>query len=81
MAFLTKKLKKFHDSKVDNFEKLPTRASLFYDLLHFKGCPYLNHKYLDRKNFYNKTDFKVKVSNDLLCPRRLTYRDFLFSNE
>ena len=38
------KKKKFHKNKVDSFEKLSTRACLFYDFLHFKGCPYLNHK-------------------------------------
>ena len=31
-------MKSFHKSKVDGLEKLPTRACLFYDLLHFKGC-------------------------------------------
>ena len=38
MAFLTKKIKNFHKSKVDGLEKLPTRAYLFNDLMHFKGC-------------------------------------------
>ena len=31
-------------SKVDGLKKLPTRACLFNDFLHFKGCPYINHK-------------------------------------
>ena len=38
MAILTKKMKNFHKSKVEGLEKLPTRAYLYYDLLHFKGC-------------------------------------------
>ena len=38
------KIKNFHKSKVDGLEKLPTRSSLFNDLMHPKGCPYINHK-------------------------------------
>ena len=38
--------KNFHKSKLDGLKKLPlpTRAPLFYDYLHFKGCSYLNSK-------------------------------------
>ena len=38
------KIKNFHKSKVDGLEKLLTRAYLFNDLMHFKVCPYINHK-------------------------------------
>ena len=34
----------FHKSKVDGLQKLPTRACLFEDFLHFKGWPYINRK-------------------------------------
>ena len=36
------KIKNFDKSKIDGLIKLPTRACLFYDFLHFKGCPYVN---------------------------------------
>ena len=32
------RIKKFHKSKVDGLQKLPTRACLFYDFLHFKNA-------------------------------------------
>ena len=35
-----KKIKNFHKSKVDGLKKLSTRAHLFYDFLHFRGCPF-----------------------------------------
>ena len=38
------RIKNFHKSKVDGLQKLPTRACLFEDFLHFKGWPYINHK-------------------------------------
>ena len=44
MVILTKESKNFHKSKVDSLQKLSTRACLFYDFLHFKGWPYINHK-------------------------------------
>ena len=44
MAILTKKIKKFHKSKVDGLKKLATKTSLFYDLLQFKGCPFTKGK-------------------------------------
>ena len=34
------KIKNFHKSKVDGLKKLSTRAHLFYDFLHFRGCPF-----------------------------------------
>ena len=43
MVILTKN-QKFSLSKVDGLKKLPTRACMFYDLMHFKGCPCINHK-------------------------------------
>ena len=33
------KIKNFHKNKVDGLKKLSTRDCLFYDLLHFRGCP------------------------------------------
>ena len=44
MAILTKK---FHKSKVDGLEKLSTRAHLFYDLLHFRGCSFTKDEILE----------------------------------
>ena len=44
MAILTKGSKKIRKSKIDGLKKLYTIASLSYDLLHSKGCFYLNHK-------------------------------------
>ena len=46
------KIKKNHKSKIDGLQKLPTRACLFHDFLHFKGCPYINHKISLRCNLY-----------------------------
>ena len=43
-GFFDYKIKNFHKSKVDGLKKLPTRTCLFNDFLHFKGCPYINHK-------------------------------------
>ena len=34
----------FHKSKADSLKKLQTRACLIYDLMHFKGRTYTNHK-------------------------------------
>ena len=36
--YFDQRIKNFHKSKVDGLKKLPTRACLFYDLLHFKEC-------------------------------------------
>ena len=44
MAILTTKIKNFHKSKIDGLQKLSTGAPQYHDVLHFKGCPYLNHK-------------------------------------
>ena len=41
MAILTEKSKIFIKAKVFFYEKLSTRASLFNDLMHFKGYPNL----------------------------------------
>ena len=44
-AFLTKEsIKKFHKSKINGLQKLSTRAPWFYDILHFKGWTFINHK-------------------------------------
>ena len=40
-GYIYKKIKNFHKSKVDSLKKLPC---LVYDLMHFKGCPHINHK-------------------------------------
>jgi len=32
-------------SKVDGLKKLPTRAYLFYDFLHFRGCPFTKSQF------------------------------------
>ena len=39
MAILAKKIKNFHKSKVESLQKLPTRASLFYDSLVSRQTP------------------------------------------
>ena len=70
MAILTKKIKNFHKNKVDSFEKLSTRACLFYDFLHFKGCPYLNHKISWQDKLIQQNWFKSKVF-------QMIYRYFL----
>ena len=41
-AILTKESRIF--IKINGLKKLSTRAPLFYDFLHFKGCSYLDHK-------------------------------------
>ena len=43
-GYFDEKKRNFHKSKVDGLQKLPTRACLFEDFLHFKGWPYINHK-------------------------------------
>ena len=56
MAILTTKIKNFHKSKVDGHKKLSTGARLFYDLLHFRGCPFtkpqFSQKALNRIHFF-----------------------------
>ena len=39
------KIKKFHKRKVDGLKKLSTRSRLFYDLLHFRGCPFTKSQF------------------------------------
>ena len=34
----------FNKSKIDGLQKLSTRAPRFYDFLHLKGGPFINHK-------------------------------------
>ena len=50
------KIKNFHKSKVDGLKKLPTRAHLFYDFLHFRGCPFTKAQFsqgaLDEIHFF-----------------------------
>ena len=43
-GYFDKKIKNFHKSKIDGLQKLSTRAPRFYDFLHFKGWPFINHK-------------------------------------
>ena len=43
-GYFDKKIKNFHKSKVDGLNKLSTKDCLFNDFVHFKGCPYINHK-------------------------------------
>ena len=43
-GYFDQNIKNFHKIKVDGLKKLPTRTCLFNDFLHFKGCPYINHK-------------------------------------
>ena len=37
-AYFEKDIKNFHKSKVDSLKNLSTRARLFDDLLHSRGC-------------------------------------------
>ena len=50
-------MKKFHKSKVDGLKKLSTRAHLFHDLLHFRGClftkPQFSQGALNRIHFFH----------------------------
>ena len=43
-SYFDKQIKNFHKSKIDGLQKLSTRAPRFYDFLHFKGWPFINHK-------------------------------------
>ena len=52
MVISTKESKIVYKSKVDRLKMLPTRICLFYDFLHFKGCPYINHKISLRYDLY-----------------------------
>ena len=43
-GYFDEKIKKFYKSKIDGLQKLSTRAPRFYDFLHLKGWPFINHK-------------------------------------
>ena len=59
MLTLPKKSKIFIKAKltvglVDSLQKSPTRACLFRDFLHFKGCSYINHKISLQYDLYSE---------------------------
>ena len=45
-GFFDKNIKNFHKSKVDGLKKLTTRACLYHDLMHFRGCPFTKDEIL-----------------------------------
>ena len=61
-AILTKKIKNFHKSKVGSLQKLPTRACLFHDFLHFKGCSFINHKISLQYDLYSEHFFWLFIT-------------------
>ena len=68
----------FIKSKVDSLKKLSTRACLFYDLLHFRGCPFTKFQFsqgaIDGIHFFSAFLIMLHIPGSL----EIKIRNYLF---
>ena len=79
MAILKKKIKNFHKSKSDFYEKLSTRACRFNDSMNFKQFHFFKHDLQKGQNFYKKMHDLGIIQNIQQYPKllRISWRNCL----
>ena len=73
------KIKNFHKSKSDFYEKLSTRACRFYDSMHFKQFHFFKRDLQKGQNFYKKMHDLGITQNVQQYPKllRISWRNYL----